>query len=114
MTDRGQPPPDDSFDARLRTAQRAHAPPKGTASRGGAMGTAFRMSTDLVSAVVVGGAVGWGLDWWLGTGPWMLLLFFFLGIAAGIMNVVRTAQAMNAVARAEAPALDNRGNGLDY
>ncbi|HAK63335.1 MAG TPA: ATP F0F1 synthase subunit I, partial [Alphaproteobacteria bacterium] len=53
----------------------------------------------LVSAVVAGGVIGWGLDWLFGTGPWLLLLFFFLGIAAGIRNVIRTAREMNAAAQ---------------
>ena len=62
------------------------------------MGIAFRLSTDLVAAVVVGGVIGWFLDRWLGTAPWLLLLFFFLGVAAGILNVMRTAREMNAAA----------------
>ena len=80
------------------------------------MGTAFRLSADLVSAVVAGGALGWGLDWLLGTGPWMLLLFFFLGIAAGILNVIRTANQMNAAQQADARAsdsLERESRGID-
>ncbi len=92
------------------------------------MGTAFRLSADLVSAVVAGGGLGWGLDWLFGTGPWLLLLFFFLGIAAGILNVIRTANAMNAAQQEEMKALDStqdwrekagpeqdsQGNGLEH
>lgn len=70
------------------------------------MGTAFRLSADLVSAVVAGAGLGWGLDWLLGTGPWLLLLFFFLGVAAGILNVIRTANAMNAAQQAQSGAED--------
>ncbi len=72
------------------------------------MGMAFRLSADLVSAVVAGGGLGWALDWLFGTGPWLLLLFFFLGIAAGILNVIRTAKAMNAAQQADAEAHDTR------
>jgi ATP synthase protein I len=43
----------------------------------------------LVSGLLVGLAIGWGLDWWLGTRPWLLIVFFFLGAAAGILNVYR-------------------------
>lgn len=85
----------------MEAARHANDPMTGAASRGGSMGTAFRLSADLVSAVVAGAGLGWGLDWLLGTGPWMLLLFFFLGIAAGIMNVIRTANAMNAAQQAQ-------------
>ncbi|MGB0920564.1 MAG: AtpZ/AtpI family protein [Alphaproteobacteria bacterium] len=60
-----------------------------------AMGTAFRLSTDLVAAVLVGGFVGWLIDKGLGTEPFGLLIFFFLGVAAGIVNVFRTARQLN-------------------
>jgi ATP synthase protein I len=47
------------------------------------------MATELVAAVVVGGGLGVGLDKWLGTWPWLFLLFFILGFAAGVLNVLR-------------------------
>jgi ATP synthase protein I len=37
----------------------------------------------------VGGVIGWGLDWVLGSRPWLFLLFFMLGFAAGVVNVIR-------------------------
>lgn len=55
------------------------------------VGWAFRIGVELVSALVVGVGIGLGLDWWLGTGPWFLVLFFMLGSAAAILNVYRTA-----------------------
>jgi ATP synthase protein I len=58
--------------------------------RGRGMAYGMRMAMDLVSAVFVGGIIGWGLDWVLGSRPWLLLLFFVLGFAAGILNVMRT------------------------
>jgi ATP synthase protein I len=62
------------------------------ARKGAAMSRALRISTELIGGIVVGGAIGWGLDRWLGTGkPWFFILFFLLGAAAGIMNVVRMA-----------------------
>lgn len=108
MTDHQKPPSEDSFEARLAAAQRANAPQSAHGTQGGAMGTAFRLSADLVSAVVAGGGLGWGLDWLLGTGPWFLLLFFFLGIAAGILNVIRTANEMNAAQQADIATSDTR------
>jgi len=62
--------------------------------RGRGMAYGLRMAMDLVAAVFVGGLIGWGLDWVLGTRPWLLLLFFLLGFAAGILNVMRTYQQM--------------------
>ena len=56
------------------------------------MGTAFKMSTELVSAVVVGTIIGFILDNWFDTKPWLILIFFFLGVIAGIYNVIRSAK----------------------
>ena len=58
------------------------------------IGTAFKMSAELVSAVVVGTIIGFILDKTFGTKPWLILLFFFVGVIAGIMNVFRTAKKM--------------------
>jgi ATP synthase protein I len=66
------------------------------------LGIAFRFSTELVSALIVGGALGWGIDWatdrWspVHTRPWGLILCFVLGAAAGILNVIRAAREINA------------------
>ena len=58
------------------------------------IGTAFKMSTELVSAVVVGTIIGFILDSWFDTKPWLIIIFFFLGAAAGMLNVIRTASRM--------------------
>ena len=58
------------------------------------LGIAFKMSTELVAAVVVGTIIGFILDNWFGTKPWLILIFFFVGVIAGILNVVRTAKSM--------------------
>ena len=59
------------------------------------IGLAFRLSTDLVAGLIVGGVMGWSIDRWLGTAPWFLIVFFILGIAAGIFNVLKTAKNLN-------------------
>ena len=51
---------------------------------------AIRVSVELVAALAVGVAIGWLLDYWLGTMPGMMIVFFILGGAAGVMNVYRT------------------------
>lgn len=52
---------------------------------------AFRLSTEFVSAVAVGGVLGYALDWALGTLPLFLILLLLLGFAAGVLNVLRSA-----------------------
>ena len=56
------------------------------------LGIAFKMSTELVAAVAVGTIIGFILDNWFGTKPWLILIFFFIGVIAGILNVVRSAK----------------------
>ena len=56
------------------------------------IGTAFKMSTELVSAVAVGTIIGFILDKTFGTKPWLILIFFFVGVIAGIMNVFKSAK----------------------
>ena len=58
------------------------------------IGTAFKLSTELVSAVAVGTIIGFILDKTFGTKPWLILIFFFVGVIAGIVNVFRTAKNM--------------------
>ena len=58
------------------------------------IGTAFKLSTELVSAVAVGTIIGFILDKTFDTKPWLILIFFFVGVAAGIINVVRSAKNM--------------------
>jgi ATP synthase protein I len=58
------------------------------------IGAAFKLSTELVSAVVVGTIIGFILDKTFGTKPWLILIFFFVGVVAGITNVIRSAKKM--------------------
>ena len=55
-------------------------------------GEAFKMSAELISAVLVGTIIGFILDNWFGTKPWLILIFFFAGVIAGILNVFRSAK----------------------
>ena len=58
------------------------------------IGTAFKISTELVSAVVVGTIIGFILDKTFDTKPWLMLVFFFVGVVAGIVNVFKSAKKM--------------------
>ena len=58
------------------------------------IGVAFKLSTELVSAVAVGTIIGFILDKTFGTKPWLILIFFFVGVIAGITNVIKSAKNM--------------------
>ena len=58
------------------------------------LGIAFKISTEMVAAVIVGTIIGFILDNWFGTKPWLILIFFFVGVIAGIMNVIKSAKKM--------------------
>ena len=58
------------------------------------IGTAFKLSTELVSAVAVGTIIGFILDKTFGTKQWLILIFFFLGVVAGFTNVFKSAKNM--------------------
>ena len=91
------------LDSRLKAAQTrrdARDNRSKRRKRGGDFGPAVRVGVDLVSGIVVGVLIGLALDRWLGTGPWLMLVFFLLGSAAGISNVMRTARKLESEAAA--------------
>ena len=65
-----------------------------TGKKSSYMGRAYKLGTELVAAVAVGTIIGFILDGWFDTKPWLIIIFFFLGTAAGILNVIRTANRM--------------------
>ena len=77
------------------------------------LGIASRFATELVAALLVGGAMGWGLDWLFGffgihTRPLFIVVFFVLGAAAGIRIVMRAANEINAeIAAHPAPSVND-------
>lgn len=112
MTERKPPHSLEALDARVREAQQRQAgaaakePAAGSAS---ALGFAWRVGLELVSALVVGVAIGYLLDRWLGTRPWLLILFFVLGSAAGLLNVFRLTRGLGgAVGYRKTPDAEGR------
>ena len=81
------------FKTRLRIAKKEVSKKNSNEDnkRGLFMGSAFRLGTELVASVVVGTIIGFILDNWFGTKPWFIIIFFFLGVTAGILNVIRVA-----------------------
>tara|TARA_B110000438_G_scaffold198226_1_gene189746 strand:- start:716 stop:1000 length:285 start_codon:yes stop_codon:yes gene_type:complete len=63
-------------------------------SNAASLGKALKISTELVASVVVGSIIGFILDSWFDTKPLLTICFFFMGVAAGIINVIRSAKRM--------------------
>jgi ATP synthase protein I len=99
--DRKEPPDDEAaLSARLqrlgdRLANASRPSENGSGPRqtadASAIARGFRLSTELVAGVLVGAAIGWLLDRWLGISPWGLIVFLLLCFAAGVLNVMRAA-----------------------
>jgi len=68
---------------------------KNKSSNAASLGKALKISTELVAAVVVGSTIGYLLDNWFGTKPLLIICFFFMGVAAGILNVFKSAKRMH-------------------
>ena len=86
----------DSFKTRLKIAKNKINKNNNSSKndKTSSFGEAFKMSTELVAAVAVGTIIGFILDNWFGTKPWLILIFFFVGVFAGISNVIRSAKNM--------------------
>ncbi|RMF12288.1 MAG: hypothetical protein D6763_01040 [Alphaproteobacteria bacterium] len=108
-----QPPappeePERAFEARLAKARGDTTPrPRPALNESSAFGVVTRLVAELVSGLVVGGGIGWLLDRWLGTKPWLLVVFFILGAGAGMTNIVRAARQMNAMPEAKQEDKEN-------
>jgi len=61
----------------------------------GSLGALSAVGIAFVIALLFGFLIGRALDGWLGTSPLFTLVFFFLGLAAGVLNVIRTASAVS-------------------
>ena len=68
---------------------------KSEGTNAASLGKALKISTELVASVVVGSTIGFILDNWFDTKPLLTICFFFMGVAAGILNVFRSAKKMN-------------------
>ena len=88
----------DALEAKLEAARarRDGGQRKDAEADNSLLGMAWKLSTELLASVLVGFLLGYGIDYFLGTGPWGILVGLGLGIAAGFMSVFRTASAMEA------------------
>ena len=84
----------DQFKTRLQIAKNKLSRKNQKSEKTSKFGEAFKLSTVLVAAVAVGTIIGFILDNWFGTKPLLILIFFFVGVIAGISNVIRSAKNM--------------------
>jgi ATP synthase protein I len=84
------------FKTRLEIAKKkfANKNNENSVNKSSVLGAAFKMSTEFVAAVAVGTIIGFIFDNWFGTKPWLILIFFFVGVVTGILNVVKSAKNM--------------------
>ncbi|MBV9836459.1 MAG: AtpZ/AtpI family protein [Alphaproteobacteria bacterium] len=100
MADERKPTSLEELDARVTAARAAQEQrpgakrPDSKAPPTSGLGIAVRIGTELVAALAVGVGVGYGLDLWLGTKPWLMVVFFFLGSATGMYNVYRASASL--------------------
>jgi len=93
----------DDLEARLAAAKARHEPdPREVATS--ALAASTRYAMEIAVATVVGGAIGWQLDRWLGTKPWLAILFLLLGLAAGFINLFRAVNRETAAMEANEKA----------
>ena len=87
---------EDQFKTRLQIAKNKLSKKKirNNNENSSSIGAAFKLSTELVSAVAVGTIIGFILDKTFGTKPWLIIIFFFVGVITGIVNVIRSAKKM--------------------
>ncbi|MFZ2004748.1 MAG: AtpZ/AtpI family protein [Stellaceae bacterium] len=96
MSDGGQRDPLARLGERLNRArsEQNQGPGSGGKPPPSGLGAGFRIGIELLASLLVGLALGWVADRFLGTRPWGLILGFFIGAAAGMMNAFREAQGL--------------------
>ncbi len=98
MSQDERPPSLDDLDSRLRKVRKDR---ETTASRWGrvpdsSFGRALHLAIEMAASLAVGVGLGWFLDHWLGTKPWLLIVFVFLGVGAAVRNAFRLAKQYEA------------------
>ena len=84
----------DALEDKISASRQRQAPDAQANAHGSMLGLAYRLTVEILAGIGVGGFVGWWLDKVLGTQPFMMLVLLFLGMAAGLMNSVRTVNEM--------------------
>lgn len=99
MSDEKSPPSLEELEARLKKARDAQRPKDAGPGKyhrvpQGSLAAGFRVGSELLAAMIVGVGGGLLLDRWLGSAPWGLVIMFFIGAAAGVLNVYRAVNGL--------------------
>jgi ATP synthase protein I len=93
MSDSDKPDPLARLGAELDRARAAREPRPRAGGDGGnlqqGIGVGLRIGLEFVVAIVIATGLGWVIDQWAGTRPWAIIVLFFLGVGAGMVNVYR-------------------------
>ena len=102
MADPSEPDAHKDFERRLNElgekldeARRPDPQDQAAQSSGSGFGIAMRMGSEFVVAVLIGGAIGWYLEAWMGSTPFMLFIYILFGFAAGTLNIIRAGKRLN-------------------
>ena len=98
----------EQLEARLNTLKTGKAPAKHHSDEHYSQAhLAWRMVIELVAGLAIGFGMGFGLDAVFGTSPWLMIVFIFLGLAAGIKTMMRSAREVQAEQEAHAAGNDD-------
>ena len=91
----------DALSARIDAVKEEHAPKPRTPDHHSQAQLAWRMVIELVAGLGIGFGMGYGLDAVFGTTPWLMVIFIFLGFAAGVKTMMRSAEEVQSKRMAE-------------
>lgn len=100
-----------ALEARIDALKTAQEPPPRTPDAHSQAQLAWRMVIEMVAGLGIGFGIGYGLDHLFGTTPWLMIIFIFLGLAAGIQTMMRSAKEVQAEREAADAAKDGEPDG---
>jgi ATP synthase protein I len=117
MSDREPPDPLARLGERIDKARAERVRGQPTVGDRGALqqgiGFGFRIGIELVVAIGVATGLGWAIDHWFGTRPWGIIVLFFLGVAAGMLNVYRAVAGISTPVGYRRPGVDGGQDSWD-
>ena len=94
MTD-GRRNDGDDLERRIAAARTAFDPARGETHPAAGESKGWAAGIEFVGSVIVGAFIGWALDTWLGTKPWLLIVFLVLGFGAGLRRAMQASKLID-------------------